>query len=372
MTNEMDTCYEYENILERMLDTIPDDIDKREGSVIYNAIAPAALELAQMYFIMKNNIDLCFADTAVDEYLDRLCEQIGVTRKKATKAIRRGQFFDTNSNTMDIEIGSRFSINDLIFVAIEKIETGNYKMECETAGTVGNECFGILLNIDYIENLGQTDLNQILIPGEDEEDDETLRNRYYEYVKETPFAGNVADYKQKIKEIDGVGLVHVITATDLNSNNGSVHIYILNSNTEIASEELIDTVQETIDPTQNGAGLGLAPIGHKVTIGTSTEYVINVKADITLQESITLDSIKNDILNAIEKYYENIINTEWENGSWTVRISRIENAILNVDGVLDISDTKLYNDILQDYTGNINEGSYKLPVIKEVNFNVIN
>lgn len=187
MDDNIDEYYEYENILERMLSNISDDVDKREGSVIYNAIAPAAAELAQMYFTMKNNIDLCFVDTAVEEYLDRLCEQIGIVRKKATKAIRRGQFFDVNHNAMDIEIGSRFSIKDLVFVAVEKIEKGNYKMECETAGTIGNEYTGVLLNIDYIESLGQTDLNEILIPGENDEDDEVLRNRYYEHVKETPF-----------------------------------------------------------------------------------------------------------------------------------------------------------------------------------------
>lgn len=32
----------YEALMERMLDRLPDDIDKRENSVIWNALAPAA------------------------------------------------------------------------------------------------------------------------------------------------------------------------------------------------------------------------------------------------------------------------------------------------------------------------------------------
>ncbi len=32
-----------------MMDRVPDTIDKREGSVIFDALAPAAAELAQMY-----------------------------------------------------------------------------------------------------------------------------------------------------------------------------------------------------------------------------------------------------------------------------------------------------------------------------------
>ena len=39
----------YEDILQRMLDRVPDSMDKREGSIIYDALAPAAVELQLMY-----------------------------------------------------------------------------------------------------------------------------------------------------------------------------------------------------------------------------------------------------------------------------------------------------------------------------------
>ena len=41
--------YTFENLIKRMLARAPKEIDKREGSVIYDALAPAAAELAQMY-----------------------------------------------------------------------------------------------------------------------------------------------------------------------------------------------------------------------------------------------------------------------------------------------------------------------------------
>ena len=44
---------------------------------------------------------------------------------------------------------------------------------------------------------------------EDEEDDETLRARLLEQTTEKAFAGNVIDYKNKTKEINGVGAVKV-------------------------------------------------------------------------------------------------------------------------------------------------------------------
>jgi len=39
----------YDLILNRMLDRVPSSFDKREGSIIYDALAPAAMELMGMY-----------------------------------------------------------------------------------------------------------------------------------------------------------------------------------------------------------------------------------------------------------------------------------------------------------------------------------
>ena len=59
----------YENILQGMLNRVPEDIDKREGSVIYDALAPAAYFLADQYFQLENFVDLVLPDTALGEYL---------------------------------------------------------------------------------------------------------------------------------------------------------------------------------------------------------------------------------------------------------------------------------------------------------------
>ena len=39
----------YENIIARILARVPDSLDKREGSLIYDAIAPAAAEIQNLY-----------------------------------------------------------------------------------------------------------------------------------------------------------------------------------------------------------------------------------------------------------------------------------------------------------------------------------
>ena len=76
----------YEELLQAMLDRVPSNVDKREGSIIYDALAPCAYFLAQQNFQLENYLDLVFPDTAVGEYLDRAVAAFGVTRKPASAA----------------------------------------------------------------------------------------------------------------------------------------------------------------------------------------------------------------------------------------------------------------------------------------------
>ena len=39
----------YEKIMERMLSRVPDTLDKREGAIIFDALAPAAFEMSILY-----------------------------------------------------------------------------------------------------------------------------------------------------------------------------------------------------------------------------------------------------------------------------------------------------------------------------------
>ncbi len=355
---DLDEYFDYDTILQRMLDRVPIQIDKREGSIIYNALAPAAAELAQMYILLKNNIDLVFVDTAVEEYLDKLANQVGLTRNEATYAIKKGSFYDENNNLMDIGIGERFTIEDLVYKAIEKIETGIYKMECETSGTIGNNCVGTLIPVNYIENLAKAELTDILIPGEDQEDDESLRARYYETTSEQGFGGNVVDYQNKTKEIAGVGAVKV---TPIWNGPGTVKLTILDSNYNKASNVLIEKVQKEICPNLSDEGLGVAPIGHVVTVDTVTEVDVSIISNVTISETVSMDTVKKQVTELINNYFLQL-KKDWENSNTTIiRKSQIDTIILNADGVIDVSNTAINNK-----SSNIELQKFEIPILKEV------
>lgn len=355
MFEEMD----YESILNRMLDRIPDTIDKREGSIIYDALAPAAAELAQMYINLESSIDLVFVDTASDEYLDRLCNQIGIYRNQATNAVKKGIFYDNNKNTMDINIGSRFTCEDTYWKVVEKIDKGTYRMECETDGTNGNNITGKLVPIEYIPNLNYGELTELLIPGENTETDEALRKRYIDRSNSIAFGGNVIDYQQKTNLIEGVGATHVIPVWN---GGGTVKLVILDSNYNKASEYLVKTVQNEICPNLTDTGTGIAPIGHSVTVDTVTEKTINISSKITLSESGELESTREKIKEELEKYFLNLRKTWEDSTSLIVRKSQIETTILSIDSIIDISETKL-----NDADSNIEVSIQSIPVLGEVN-----
>lgn len=355
---DLDEYYDFNNIMQRMLSKVSDSIDKREGSIIYDAIAPCAIEIAQMYIVLKDNIDLSFVDTAVAEYLDRLCNQIGIQRKQATKTIRKAEFYDETENLMDIAIGERFTLNDLNYKVVKKIDKGIFECECETEGIKGNTESGTLIPVNYIEGLGKAILKDILIPGEDTESDENLRQRYFETINEKAFAGNIADYKKKTKEISGVGAVKV---TPIWQGGGTVELTILDSNFNKASEQLINIIQEEICPDKNQNGIGIAPIGHLVTVDTIEEEIINITTNITLSENSNIELIKEKITNEINKYFLELKKTWEDSNSIIVRISQIETRILNIEGIIDIANTKINN-----VSTNIEVSSNKIPKLGTV------
>lgn len=329
----------YEVILDRMLDRVlaqNPNIDTREGSIIYNALAPAAVELQNMYIQLDTILNESFADTQTRDYLIRRCAERGVNVEPATYAIRQGEFVPS---TLEIAIGTRFSLNLLNYVVVEKISDGIYKLQCETAGYDGNVESGTLIPIEYIEGLQTATLTEVLVPGEDEEDTEHLRQRYFDSLDSQAFGGNIKDYKEKTNSLDGVGGVKVYPVWN---GGGTVKLVIINSDFDKPSDVLINSVQTAIDPTQNqGNGVGIAPIGHIVTVVGCGETSVDVTTKITFQEGWDWEALKPYAEQAIDDYFKELASDWASSDNIIVRISQIEIRLLNLTGVLDIADTTL-------------------------------
>ena len=224
----------FESLMERAIARVQEqnsNIDVREGSIIYNALAPAIYEIMGMYIEIDRIMNETFADTASREYLIKRAAERGIIPQQATKAVLKGIF---TPSSLEISIGSRFSLENLNYKVIEKIGDGQYQLECENYGEEGNLHFGQLIPIDYIVGLETSELTELLIPGENEEDTESIRKRYYQSLEAESYGGNKTDYKIKVGLIKGVGGVKVYSGHEWNGG-GTVKIVITDSNFYIPS-----------------------------------------------------------------------------------------------------------------------------------------
>lgn len=389
----------YREILERMLGRVSDKFDKREGSVIFDTHSPTALELELLYVELNTLIAEAYGDSASREFLIRRCKERGITPYKATKAILKGEFTPTNIDVTE----QRFNIGSVNFIALEKIADGEYKVQCESSGIVGNQQLGTMLPIDYIQGLETAELVEVLIPGEDEEETEDLRTRYFDSFKEKAFGGNVQDYLEKTNAIPGVGStkvtrvwnndlrpaemiptakvktwyegiigtldqevalwlsnVYMAAAEKKLTTGGTVLLTILNSDYGVATDILINTVQETIDPNENaGEGYGVAPIGHVVKVKGADAVEITVKTNITFDVGYSWSNLQSLIDEAISNYLLEL-RKSWANNPYlVVRISQIETRLLGIKGIVDIDSTKI-----NGTSDNLTLGKYEVPMFK--------
>lgn len=351
----------FEVVLKRMLDRVSTKVDKREGAVIYDALAPAAIEFENVNFKLDYMMKQAFADTADREHLVRRAKERGLKPKSATSAIM-GAIFN-----MEIPIGSRFSLEELNYFVKEKIRTVGtdiyYTVECETPGSLPNGKIGKLLPINYINGLTKAEILTMEIPGEDEEDTEDFRKRYFASFDFTPYGGNIADYKLKTTAINGVGPVLV---TPVWNGGGTVKVTILDSDYNVATQELIDTVQEILDPTPQGQGLGVAPIDHVVTVNTATTVVINVTGNIVLNNGVTVNQIQSQINEVIKNYLLDL-RKNWSpdaklvGNETVVRTSNIISKLLDIQDVADINNLKINGS-----TSNLTLTMYQVPTFGSV------
>lgn len=387
----------YEVVLERMLARVSDKFDKREGSVIWDTHSPTAIEFQILYIELETIIREAYGDTASREFLILRCKERGISPFAATNAILKGEFTPAN---IDVT-GKRFNIGALNYVVTEKIADGIYQVQCESSGVVGNQYLGTMIPIEYIEGLETAELTEVLIPGEDEEDTEDLRQRYFDSFEEKAFGGNVRDYLEKTNAIPGVGSTKVtrVWNADIHpadmiptarvktwyegivgtldeevalwlssvflaaqekklTTGGTVLLTILNSDYGVASSTLIQTVQETIDPEEAaGEGYGLAPIGHVVSVKSAESVSVTVKTTLTFDTGYGWSNLQNSIDTAISDYLLELRKGWADTDHLVVRISQIETRLLAISGIVDIDNTRINGS-----TENLALGKYEIPV----------
>lgn len=375
----------YEELVKRMINRALEsnkNLDSREGSILWLAEAPAAVELQNLYIALDNVLKETFADTASREYLILRARERGLSPIPASAAVLE---MTITPAALRLKMGERFSIGDLnYFVSMEK-SAGVYEITCETAGEAGNDYGGTVIPIEYIPGLETCQITARLIPGEDEEDTEAFRKRYFDSLNRQAFGGNRADYIQRVNALPGVGGVKVYRAwnsgiapaalippaetavwlaglppvplpvltwlqtvyeagkNSLLTVGGTVKLVIIDSTFSAPSDTLVQQVQTAIDPTQNaGEGVGLAPIGHVVKVFPVGTQTLDLTFSLYFQRGWSWEDVKPYAEEAVKGYFRELAE-DWadQEEELIVRISQLESRLLNVAGILDAAQTTI-------------------------------
>jgi len=350
-----------DEIHERMLDNIGDAYDKTEGSWAYDFTRPTAIELEDVDKSIDEAKDkLSIENLQGDELAQRIREKTGIIRKPATKA--------NDSVTITGAPGSTLYVGDLVasdlvnFVIQEEITieaSGQVTVlvECEQEGNIGNVPAGAIKYFPVtLAGITSVTNPEAFTNGYEAESDADLLQRYYERIQTPTTSGNRQHYLNWAKEVIGVGDAKVFP---LWSGDNTVKVVIIDSNKQPAGQELVDDVQNYIDPGITGLGDGEAPIGAFCTVVSAAGKIISVSFTGVLAPGYTPETAAPLVEAKLIEYYKEIAfkKDEITGNPKSVSYAIIGSKILETEAVIDYTDL-----LVNDGTANIPIGDEEVPV----------
>lgn len=331
----------YEGILQRLLDAVPSDIQKSEGSFIYDALAPAALELAQAYVELDNVLNLGFASTTCGQYLDYRAVEHGINRKPATQA--SGQVTISGATGTIIPAGSIFATGAGVhFASLAEAavgDSGSITADIRTvdAGTRGNVPAGAITQIPVlIAGITAVTNASPTTGGTDQETDAALLERLLEKVRTPATSGNTAHYLQWAKSVSGIGDARIFP---LWNGNGTVGVVLIDADKQPADPEIIADAAAYID--------SVRPIGATVTVDSAAALPVDIAAAVTLANGTVLADVQAAFETALAAYLKQIAFKQ----SY-VSYAQVGTMIMNIPGVMDYTGLTLNGSTANIAVGN--------------------
>ena len=360
--------YTKEYLLELALAEADPEMDKRQGSPLYDTLSIFCAKMADVFMEVKQIVEQAYIiDATKEENIDYRAAERGIYREQATQAQRLGVFTYDDGTPATVPIGALFStidenkaniVNYKVvgnYVVDDVIVPGNYVLECETLGTVGNTYYGEILPLTEMDTLGSATLTTVLTPARDKETNESVKERYFATFNIEAFGGNLADYKQYMKEFDGVGQNQIYPRTS--KEDKDIVISCVDPSNQPISEEYQHTIEQVIDPENfynngnntKGLGLGTAPIGHYVTITAPQETILDIDVTVIKTNTGYLPTIEANIKANLERYIKQL-QDQWDDGDGEYKLVVYYNQILTAcntaEGVQNTATCLMNNDVV--------------------------
>ncbi len=369
-----------EAVQERILSRLPEDDDVSPHSPLYIITAPTAYGWELFYGDLDNALKQVFPDTAERDYLIHHAKIYKIVPYDATPAQVEGEF------NIEVEIGARFSKGQVNFKVTEFLRSEHdyyyYTLECEQVGEIGNVAPGMIIPINFIDDLNHSYITRIIVPGEEEEDTETFRERFLASFNNKSFCGNLSDYFNELNAMEGVGKFKVLRCRDYEGkiNPEWVTIVFTDSLGKKPSEELVNQIQEYFQeldenglPSTETSGTGLSPIGQLCWVEGVKEETVDFGLNLTFESDFSWDNLETTIKEKIAERLNQYVLEDWGdtlvtaksyapiNYYITIRRAEIESLLIDIEGIQDSTAIKI-NGKFENY----NLAWDAIPVLGEV------
>lgn len=343
----------YDDILNRMKENTPDELNKGEGTYIHLILAALALELEKNNLNMEELKNSVFIDRAYyngydDEVVER-CKEHGIYRKEGKKAktivIFKGvqgteipvNFVVQTSNNLQFKTLKTVTIDqdNSIQVEVEALEVGNvYNVKKNTITDIPVK----LVGLDTVSN------PKDVVSGIDKESIKSLYERYKLKVVTPATSGNKYHYRLWALEVPGVGDAMV---KPLWNGPGTVKVIIVGQDRNKPTEEIVKNVTNHMNEVR--------PVcGGELTVEAVNDVGLNVEVTLKYSEATNIETLKSNIEKSINNYLKTVAFEEK-----IIRYTYIGNAILLVEGVIDYENLKINGDTknipLEDSVGSVKE-----------------
>lgn len=345
-----------DEIQAEMIENIDDTYEKTKGYFLWDTLKGVAIAIKTLYSQLLIAFQKLDIESLVGSELDRFVSQrTGIERRTATYAT--GILTVTGNGT--VEKGSFFETKGL--VRFEAVETTVIEGEADivvqavNAGINGNVPPDTVTQIPItITGINKCTNKEAFTGGYREESDEELRIRYYDDLQQPIISGNKNHYIKWAKEVPGVGKAKCFS---LAFGPNTVEVCIIGNDGLPASPELIEDVQNYIDPGITGKGEGEAPAGAYCTVTTATEVKINITGNVKIIAGYNFDVVKKEIETNIKEFLkEKSFDVDY------ISYAQIANVIFNTSGIEDYSELQLNGSI-----SNIPVGEREVATLGEVN-----
>lgn len=327
------TILSFTEIKNNLLSFMENILSKIEGAYNYDIASMAASGIKKLYDYMTYWGKQTFIDTATeDQFVDKHAVVFGVERLNSTLAF--GEITITGKVGAKINPGyvviSRNNIEyqttEILY--LDSAGQGIVSIECLIGGVIGNCGPGDITNYKIANPDIYTIVNEKeVVGGYDVEPNESLIIRAQEHALRPAHSGNNNDYYKWCKEVPGVGKVKIIP---LWNGNGTVKCVISDVNAGIASDELITEVKSYIEDDRR-------PVGADVTVSSFLEFLLDVESTIVMIDGYNIVDITNSIISELNYGIINeTITYETPDNETVLSHSKVNNLILNTEGVLDV------------------------------------